>query len=198
VNILEVLGMKSRARALAYGLFCTAVGVVFMALLGTCATGCGGPQQRHRIARVAITGAGAAVDGLAAANRRLYRTQGDELIDRLRARGATAADFERETAALDNAFKARSDILVQLAADLYAAAAIADTVAAGGSAASLREAVARVVATLETALVILSDGHVMPPLPIPESIRIAVLALRQLVGAPDAGAEDGGYADAVG
>lgn len=155
-----------------------------------CSANCGGVRP---VLRVVVAVAGSGVQTLHTRHQEAYRAA----TDALRERSATLADYTRDVAPIDTAFRARSHAISLASASLYGAAGILDATRQG-SAAQYRAAAEAVLGVLDPAIEILRDGSVLPAVPIPADVTNVIDQLRTLVrslGGPNTSTTSDGGAE---
>jgi hypothetical protein len=138
-------------------------------------TGCGATQ--HQVAAGVIVSTGALVAGIHRTHQQLYTAATDNL--RARVQGA---DYDREVAPIDAAFRKRSSALQALASVLYAAAYLNDALGPEATPAARAAAARQVLETLRDVTEVLADGSVLPAVPIPPEVLAVENALVALAG----------------
>lgn len=146
-----------------------------------------GPSQ-HQVAHVSVLSLGGGLELLHREHQRVYVRATDQLRLRLADAGGTIAEYDRGVAVINAEFSARTDAIAALDADLYTAAAISDAMRRDG-ARQFRPAACRLATSLDLHLAALAGGGLLPPVPVPRELTVAVHALRALAApceVPDA------------
>jgi hypothetical protein len=149
--------------------------VAFLMVAGATAPGCGATQ--HQIAAGAIVSTGSLVAGIHRTHQELYTAATDNL--RARVQGA---DYDREVAPIDAAFRRRSVALQSLSSVLFAAAYLNDAVGPEATPAARAAAARQVLETLRDVTQVLADGSVLPAVPIPPEVLAVENGLVALAG----------------
>jgi hypothetical protein len=142
---------------------------------GIALTGCGATQ--HQVAAGVIVSTGTLVGGIHRTHQQLYTAATDNL--RARVQGA---DYDREVAPIDEAFRKRSRAIQALSSVLYAAAYLNDATPAEATPAARAAAARQVLEALRDVTQVLADGSVLPAVPIPPEVLAVENALVALAG----------------
>lgn len=136
---------------------------------------CAAPQRR--VTHVTVVASAPVVAALHAEHMRVYREATDALMERIRARGGTEEDYEREVRPFDREFSVRTSALSGLSAALYGTAGAND---APNDAAARAAALRRMLQAVTNAIDALEHGGALPPVPVPPEISALAARLRAM------------------
>lgn len=126
---------------------------------------------------------------LRAAHQAVYERTTDALGAQNAADHGTLEDYDRAVAPINAEFDARGLAIRQLSGQLIAASVLLDGTTDSESA---RSAARMVRAAMDDTLSVLGEGDVLPPVPIPVSVRVVIVELARVVQDTPATADAGG------
>lgn len=151
--------------------------VAFVLVLALAAVPPGCSATQHQVAAGSIVTTGSLVNGVWQTHRDLYTLATDNLRDRVQ-----GADYDREVAPIDDAFRKRSRAIQALSSVLYAAAYLNDAAGPAATPEARAAAARQVLETLRDVTRVLADGSVLPAVPIPSQVLAVENALVALAG----------------
>lgn len=169
--------------------YVAAIGLVLLSAVVTAVLlfgvqGCS--AQVRRDTSSAIVRSGPALGAITEANRVTYTEARDALALGLRANGGTREMYLEALAPMSAEFNARSQALEALNRKLVEAAALLD---ATRDQTGAQESARAALLAWQDALDVLGSGDVLPPVPVPPSVRAVLFELSRLVHPGDAGGE---------